>query len=127
MKLIDNIWENERDKKVLQLYTVLSHSDFKGNYEDTYIIELVFALMCLDLIANSKDGLELNPKEFILLSKELVRIIDIDGELDIYSFANWAQAMIKYMKENNVKPNQIHKMNTYDLRKSVEVNLERDS
>lgn len=126
MKLVDNIIENERDKKVMQLYTVLSRSDFKGNYEDTYTIELVYALMCLDLAVNSKSGLEFNPNEFILLSKELVRIVDIDGELDKYSFINWAQSMVEYMKKNNLKVKQIHKMNTYDLRNNVAAYLERD-
>lgn len=119
MGLTDKLFENERDSKLVRLYTTLTRSDFKGNYEDTYIIECLFALMCLDVNSHIKSGLDFNPKEMMTLAKELVRICEVDSELDIYSFWNWANALLDYMAENKVKVKEVHKMSTYDLRTGV--------
>lgn len=119
MGLTDKLFENERDSKLVRLYTTLTRSDFKGNYEDTYIIECLFALMCLDVNSHIKSGLDFNPKEMMTLAKELVRICEVDHELDIYSFWNWANALLDYMVENKVKVKEVHKMSTYDLRTGV--------
>lgn len=107
-----------RDKKLIQLYTALSKSDFKGNYEDTYTIELMFALMCLDLSANVKKGVEINPSDLCLLARNVVRLAD-DGELSDISFMNWSDALLTYMLNENLNPNQINKMNQNNLMKNV--------
>lgn len=119
MGLTDKLFENERDSKLVRLYTTLTRSDFKGNYEDTYIIECLFALMCLDVNSHIKTGLDFNPKEMMTLAKELVRICEVDSELDIYSFWNWANALLDFMKELNVSVKAVHKMSTIDLRRNV--------
>lgn len=113
-----------RDKKLLQLYLTLSHSDLQGNYEDTYTIELLYSVMCLDLAANTKMGLKLEPNELTLLARNVVRCVD-DGELSKYSIFNWSMALLTYMKENNLKPKQINKENTFKLIENVEKYLDK--
>lgn len=110
--------EDYRDRRLLTLYQTLTKSDLRGYYEDTYMVELMFALLCLDLSANIKHHLELSPSEYTLLARELIRIVD-DGELDRYSVYYWADALLTYMKVNNLKPKQIKKMSTFDLKENV--------
>ena len=126
MGLKDKLLETERDSKLIKLYTALTRSDFKGNYEDTYVVECLFALVCLDIHLHEKNSMDYDAKTMMLLAKELVRICEVDGGLDIYSFYNWSNALCEYMKASGCSPNQIHKMNTFDLRKYVSVYLERE-
>lgn len=118
MDLEEKLLGGFRDRKLMELYITLSHSDLKGNYEDTYTIELMFALMCIDLAANTKLGLELEPKDMSLLARNVVRCCD-DGELSDYSFFNWSMALLTYMKENNLNANKINKMSTINLLNEV--------
>lgn len=110
--------EDYRDRRLLTLYQTLTKSDLRGYYEDTYMVELMFALLCLDLSANAKRHLELKPSEYTLLARELIRIVD-DGELDRYSVYYWADALLGYMTESKLKPKDIRKMSTYDLKENV--------
>ena len=101
MDLEEKLFGGVRDKKLLQLYAALTKSDLKGNYEDTYVLEMMFALMCLDLTANAKYRYHFIPSEFTLLARNVVRMVD-DGNLSDYSFMNWSDALLTYMKENNL-------------------------
>lgn len=108
-----------RDKKLLQLYTTLCQSDLKGNYEDTYTLELMYAIMCVDLIKIDLD-MKLKPNEMTLLARNVVRLVDVNSELSIYSMPNWTLALMTYMKNNNLDVKKINKMSYFDLNKEVE-------
>lgn len=109
---------NWRDRKLMELYTTLSKSDLKGNYEDTYTIELLYSLMCLDLANNAKHRLDLKPSDYSLLARNVVRLVD-DGELDDYSIFNWSNALLEYMVENNLATSKVNKISTDTLKKNV--------
>ena len=126
MGIFDKPLENKRDMKIVELYTLLSHSDFKGNYEDTYVIEVLFALLCLDLNSRRKTALDFNKKELLTLAKELVRIVEIDGELSVYSFYNWSAALCKYIEQDKKSVDSVHKADTYTLRREVSNYLRRN-
>ena len=126
MGIFDKPLENKRDMKIVELYTLLSHSDFKGNYEDTYVIEVLFALLCLDLNSRRKTALDFNKKELLTLAKELVRIVEIDGELSVYSFYNWSAALCKYIEQDKKSVDFVHKADTYTLRREVSNYLRRN-
>lgn len=120
------LMEGKRDKKIIELYTLLSHSDFEGNYEDTYVIEVLFALMCVDLNSKRIEGLDLKRDDILTLAKELVRIVEINEELSIYSFYNWSSALCKYMVDKGKSVTNVHKESTYDLRENVSEYLEKE-
>lgn len=126
MDLEEKLFGGVRDRKLLQLYTALTKSDLKGNYEDTYVLEMMFALMCLDLTANVKYRYHFIPSEFTLLARNVVRMAD-DGNLSDYSFMNWSDALLTYMKGNNLLPKHINKMSTDRLKQEVEVYLTKGS
>ena len=107
-----------RDRKLLQLYTTLCQSDLKGNYEDTYTLELMYALMCVDL-CHIDHGIELQPNEMTLLARNVVRLVDVNNELSIYSMINWTDALMKYMKRENLTVKKINKMSYFDLNEEV--------
>lgn len=113
-----------RDAKLLQLYQALTKSDMKGNYEDTYIIEMLFTVLVIDMIENDGKKTEMKPKNMVNLAKEIVRIYETDhSELSYYSVRNWTESMLDYMKDKNKKYSDIHKMSTYNLRKEVSAYL----
>lgn len=116
--LEEKLLGNFRDKKLLQLYVTLSKSDLQGNYEDTYTIELLFALMCLDLANNSYHRLELIPSDYTLLARNVVRLVD-NGELSDYSFINWSNALLSYMKDKNFNAKGINRISTDELKANV--------
>ena len=117
--------------KTLELYKLLSRSDFKGNYEDAYTIEQLFTLLCLDVIVNSKRDLDerlkkMKEKHMLELAKEIIRMVETDDGMSNFSVYNWTSAALKYMTENNKNYNDIHKMSTWDLKKEIGKYLEKE-
>ena len=111
--------------KTLDLYRLLTRSDFEGNYEDAYTIEQLFTLLCLDVIVHSKSGLDpklknMKPKQMLDLAKEIIRMAEReDGGMSNYSVYNWANAALEYMNETGSRYSDIHRMSTYDLKKEI--------
>lgn len=115
-----------RDRKLLQLYIALTRSDLKGNYEDTYMIELLFTILVIDLIVNSGEETDMKAKDIVNLAKEIVRIYETeDDKLSYFSIRNWTESLLDYMKAEKKKYKDIHRMNTYDLRKEVSAYLRK--
>lgn len=122
MIILDNI----RDTKLMQLYQALTKSDLKGRYEDTFMVELLFTILTIDLIVNSDKPTDMDAKDIIRLGKEIVRIYETeDSELSYFSVRNWAEALLAYMEASGKDYNAIHKMNTYELRNEVREYLKK--
>lgn len=122
MIILDNI----RDTKLMQLYQALTKSDLKGRYEDTFMVELLFTILTIDLIVNSDKPTDMDAKDIIRLGKEIVRIYETENsELSYFSVRNWAEALLAYMEESGKNYNAIHKMNTYELRNEVREYLKK--
>lgn len=120
------ILDNVRDNKLMQLYLALTKSDLQGNYEDTYLIELLFTVLVIDLIVNQGNPTDMKAKDIVNLAKEIVRIFETpDGELSYYSVRNWTESVLEYMADKNKDYKDIHKMNTYDLREEVSAYLKK--
>ncbi|MBQ6492245.1 MAG: hypothetical protein IJI92_00035 [Erysipelotrichaceae bacterium] len=119
-------------EKTIELYKMLTHSDFNGNYEDGYTIEQLFTMLCLDLALNSGFGPDqkpgpMKPKEMFDLAKEIIRIVETENiGLSNYSIMNWTRATLSYMSNNDKKYNDIHRMSTVDLKKEIGEYLQKD-
>ena len=114
------ILDNIRDSKLMQLYAALTKSDLKGHYEDTYMVEILFTVLTLDLIINSDETMQMDERDIMRMAKEIVRIYERDDkELSYFSVRNWTEALFAYMDETKKDYDAIHRMNTYDLRKEV--------
>ena len=112
--------ERKIKNKTLELYKLLSRSDFKGNYEDAYTIEQLFTMLCLDVLINVKGGHNIKGGDLLDLAKEVIRLFELDdGDVSNYSVMNWCKALWLYMADTNKKFKQIHSMSTYDLRNEV--------
>ena len=117
--------ERKIKNKTLELYKLLSRSDFKGNYEDAYTIEQLFTMLCLDVLINVKGGHNIKGGDLLDLAKEVIRLFELDdGDVSNYSVMNWCKALWLYMVDANKKYKDIHSMNTYDLRNEVSNYLE---
>lgn len=113
-----------RDNKLIELYKLLTGSDFKGSYEDTYIVELLYALMCVDL-ASDFHNLKFMADVMYDLAIEIIRIFETDdNKPSSFSIDNWTYALIQYMKNENVDYKAVHKMSTVELRDNVRKYLE---
>ena len=107
--------------KTIELYRLLSRSDFKGNYEDAYTIEQLFTMLCLDVVLNVHGGENVKGKDLLDLAKEIIRLFEIDENgVSNFSIMNWCKATLSYMNETGKKYKDIHSMNTYQLRTEVE-------
>ena len=114
------ILDNIRDSKLMQLYAALTKSDLKGHYEDTYMVEILFTVLTLDLIVNSDETMQMDERDIMRMAKEIIRIYERDDkELSYFSVRNWTEALFAYMDETKKDYDAIHRMNTYDLRKEV--------
>lgn len=114
------MFKRYKENKIFNLYKLLTNSDFKGNYDDTYSVELLFTLLNIDLIVNGNDEIEMNKEEMIDLGKEIIRIYESDdNQFSYYSIRNWTEAILEYMYKENKDYSYILKRNTYDLRNEV--------
>ena len=115
------------DDKMLKLYETLTESDFKGNTNDTYVIELLYALTIVDLVNGSEEVLDFKGRDLLLFAKEVVRIFETDdSEVSYFSVRNWTEGLIEFMRDNNYSYKDIHKKNTYELREEVRKYLKTD-
>ena len=114
-----------RNNNLLELYSRLTHSDFKGHYEDTYVITLLGAILALDMTCGC-NNISYTKQEIYDLSIEICRIYETDDHYpSIYSIDNWTRALLDYMDNNNLNYIDIHKTSTVVLRKAVSEYLER--
>lgn len=126
MYIIQIFKEKRADEKILELYQILTKSDFKGYYEDTFVVEMLFTVLTLDLIINSKTPTTLKPKEIYNLAKEILRIYEQDDSTFSYlSVRNWIEATLIYMDDNKYTYDDIFKRNTYELREDVRKYLKK--
>ncbi|MCR4634318.1 MAG: hypothetical protein K5648_09360 [Erysipelotrichaceae bacterium] len=115
----DLILEHIRDKKLRQLYQALTRTDFNGNYEDDYVLSVLYAMRCIDVCQSQKAVCK--ERDYVDLAKEIIRISDVSEENDFeeISIMSWTRALFDYMKENGKAYRDIHRMNSYDLVKGV--------
>ena len=112
--------EFRTDRKLIELYKVMTHSDFEGNTTDTYVIEVLYALMNTDLVNGDEKVIGKDPVRLLHFAKEVVRLFETEQRTaSSYSMANWAQALCRFMKDRGLSYEQIHRMSTVVLRKDV--------
>lgn len=115
-----------RENKLLDLYEIITGSDFKGKIIDTYVVELLFAILAIDM-ANDNEQLY-NRHEIYILAENVIRLFECEDEMpSVYSIHNWANAMFQYMKINKLDYKKIHRMNIIDLRREVSEYIEKEA
>ena len=63
------ILENYRDRKLKELYQVITRSDFKGNLEDDYMLSVMYAMRCIDRIQENDPFIKEN--DYVNVAKEI--------------------------------------------------------
>ena len=114
------ILENIRDRKLIELYQMLTRSDMNGNAKDSWVVKMLYALNCVDELV-AKSGV-ISKKEYVIFAKEVVRISeteDNEGENLLISLPAWTVGLMEYMKKTKKKMKQIHSMSGYDLMMDV--------
>ena len=113
------ILEHIRDRKLKQLYQALTRSDFSGNYEDDYVLSVLYAMRCIDVCQSQQTVCR--EKDYVDLATEIIRISDVSEENDFgeISIMSWTRALFDYMRQNEKAYKDIHRMNSYDLVKGV--------
>ena len=118
------ILENKRDQKLLQLYEMLTRSDFAGEMKDEFCVCLLYIVRCLDSAQKAERTIE--KKHLMGVAKEVARVYETSEkeEFKHISIMAWAKAMIEYMKDSGLGYKDLHKMSTYDLKKAVEMYID---
>ena len=70
--LIMNMLEKKRDRKLTDLYQILTKSDLKGHIESNGIVRNLYAIYCMDAVNGRKIALDDN--DYLILSRQLMRI-----------------------------------------------------
>ena len=111
--------ENIRDRKLKQLYQMLTNSDFKGNFEEDYTLCLLYAMRCIDVCQNQ--GFLIEEKHYVDIAKEIIRIYDTSDQYNYenISIMSWTKALLDYMKKYSRSYRDIHRMNCFDLLNAV--------
>ena len=117
--------EHYRDKKLKQLYQTLTRSDFAGDFEDDYVLSVLYAMRCID--CHQSPSFKIPERHYVELAKEIIRIYDTSEEADLDDLSIYAftRALMAYMKEKDLDYRDIHKMSTIRLLKEVAVYLNR--
>ncbi len=117
--------EHYRDKKLKQLYQTLTRSDFAGDFEDDYVLSVLYAMRCID--CHQSPSFKIPERHYVDLAKEIIRIYDTSEEADLDDLSIYAftRALMTYMKEKDLAYRDIHKMSTIRLLKEVAVYLNR--
>ncbi len=118
------ILENIRDKKLLELYEMLTRSDFEGEMKDEFVVSILYTVKCLDSIQKTERIIKKN--HLMGVAKEVARLYETSEKEEFrhISIMAWAKAMIEYMKDSGLGYKDIHKMGTYDLKKAVEAYID---
>lgn len=112
-----NMLEKKRDRKLTDLYQILTRSDFKGRIETNRIIRSLYAIYCLDAVNRQK--MPLNEEDYLLLARELLRIEETPLFDYDRSLMTWAKGLLNYMKDENLSIRDIQKKNSIDLKKEI--------
>jgi len=108
------ILETVQNKKLIELYQILTQSDFKGNRQSLNAIELLYLIGCLDVATNLKEPSSFKPTELAELAKELKRVIDDEPPM------LFAKGLIEFMRNDNKSVKDIHSMSTITLKQEIE-------
>ena len=112
------ILEHYRDVKLKQLYQMLTKSDFNGNFEDDYMLSVMYAMRCID--CNQGKGITIPEKHYVALAKEIIRVYDTsEKDLEDLSIMVFTKNLLDYMKMCDKKYCDIHKMSTADLMNEI--------
>lgn len=116
------ILENQRNRKLIELYRILTGSNLEGDIKDKEVISLLYAILHLDLTLLSPEFRNSNiifkPNEYVLIAKEILRACELEviDDFDNYKVMCWCRAMLRYMTTENVSYETIFKTSTYELR-----------
>ena len=116
-EFILNTLNKKRDRKLTDLYQILTHSDLQGHMESDRIVVTLYALYCIDAV--NRQEMPLNEEEYLILARELVRIDETQLFDYDYSMKTWARGLLEYMSDNDLSVVDIHRMNSIDLKKEV--------
>ena len=113
------ILENYRDRKLKELYQVITRSDFMGNLEDDYMLSVMYAMRCIDRIQENDPFIKEN--DYVNVAKEIIRIYDsVQGnDYEDLSIEVWTRALMTYMRKEDKKYRDIHRSSSFDLMKDV--------
>lgn len=111
------ILENIRDKKLLDLYVALTKSDFKGYMNDTYVVRLLYGMLCFDSALYERK-ISMDKNKMLDFAKEVIRAYDemVYNESDKFSIEVLTNLMIDYIQKQGKTYDDIHKMNSRQLK-----------
>ena len=122
-KPVMNFLERKRDKKLTDLYRILTNSDLKGNIQSSKLVLNLYTLYCLD--STNRNKIPFTEDEYLTLSRELMRIEETDLYDWDFSLTTWAYGLLCFMEDGNLSVSDIKKMNSVDLKKSVYTYIDR--
>ena len=113
------------ENRIAELYRLLTHSDFQGNYEDDMVVTLLYVMSCIDSF--NRDGKYLADKEYVVCAKQILRInetYELRQVADV-SLKSWSKALLDFKAERKLTLREINKMNSDELTDMVLLYLDQ--
>ena len=98
------ILENIRDKKLLELYEILTRSDFEGEMKDEFVVSILYIVKCLDSIQKGERTVKKN--HLMGVAKEVARVYETSEkeEFKHISIMAWARASASWASRSFGSP-----------------------
>lgn len=112
MKAIDRHYKKVRDKKIVDLYLILTHSNLRGTIEDDVAVSLMYALLCIDRLNQGKRPI--SPIDYVQFAEDVIRV-DAEQNDSAYSIRDIAQFILGLERT----PDEIHKASGIDLKNEL--------
>lgn len=116
---------NKEDEMLMQLYRLIVNSDLKGNISNDYNLTVLYALRCIDV--NQYRYKVCDNKDMIKLAKEIIRIYEYSPMvlLEYVSIEQWSESLLKFMKENKFRYEDIRKISSKDLIGKLRIDIDK--
>ncbi len=101
--------ESYRDRKLSELYSLLTHSDMKGSLQDEYVICTLYAMRCIDA-SKAVTG-----KQILALAKEAMRAYEYLMQREDVSLDQVIEALIESVRDGEHDCHEIHKLDCFEL------------
>ena len=109
-----------RNKRIAELYQLITHSDFAGNMEDDYPVRAMYAVLCLE---KANREVKYDALTYVSLADDLLRAYDAK----LYDVTIPMEELATALFSLELPPEKIRKMSSVDLRKKLEEAINEDA
>ena len=113
------------DEMLMMLYMKMTGSNLMGDFEDDYVLSVLYAMRCVDCFRNMYNVIK--PSETAAIGKLVLDIYESSPSLnmDYVSIEAWCQMLMNYMDDNKLRLKKIIAMDRNKLLNILKESMQR--